>query len=295
MLSVYFPFLYQYWPYFGAALICFFASNILFQTRTSKDKARKQSGEYKTPDQLAEVNEDPTNFDESGIPSLSCLPEDLDHIPFAQKRLPVQESLKKSEEFYKIMDSRRTIRFFSPDPVPIEIIRNIIRTAGTSPSGAHTEPWTFVVVSDLDLKLKIRNIIEEEEEINYSRRMGDKWVADLKPLRTNWIKEYLTTAPHLILIFKQMYGMKNGQKCIYYYNEMSVNIATGILLAAIHYSGLVSLTSTPMNCGPAIRNLLGRPSLEKLLLLIPVGYAADDATVPDLHRKPLDEIMMEFK
>ncbi|XP_037666779.1 iodotyrosine deiodinase 1 isoform X2 [Choloepus didactylus] len=165
--------------------------------------------------------------------------------------------------------------------------------SGTAPSGAHTEPWTFVVVKDPDMKHKIREIIEEEEEINYTKRMGHRWVTDLKKLRTNWIKEYLDTAPVLILIFKQVHGFAaNGKKRVHYYNEISVSIACGILLAALQYAGLVTVTTTPLNCGPRLRVLLGRPTNEKLLMLLPVGYASQEATVPDLKRKPLDQILV---
>nr|XP_060609537.1 iodotyrosine deiodinase 1 isoform X2 [Anolis sagrei ordinatus] len=165
--------------------------------------------------------------------------------------------------------------------------------SGTSPSGAHTEPWTFVVVQDVEIKHKIREIIEEEEEINYKKRMGDRWVNDLKRLRTNWIKEYLDTAPYLILIFKQVHGMlPDGKKKTHYYNEISVSIACGILLAALQNVGLVTVTTTPLNCGPRLRVLLGRPTNEKLLMLLPVGYPSKDATVPDLTRKPLNDIMV---
>lgn len=135
------------------------------------------------------------------------------------------------------MNKRRTVRHFSTDPVPIAVIRNIIKTAGTAPSGAHTEPWTFVVVSSQDIKQKIREIIEEEEEINYKKRMGKTWTTDLKPLKTNWIKPYLTEAPYIILVFKQLYSFReDGQKKLHYYNEQSVCIAVGILLSAIHVS-----------------------------------------------------------
>ncbi|KAI4470551.1 nadph nitroreductase [Holotrichia oblita] len=166
---------------------------------------------------------------------------------------------------------------------------------GTAPSGAHTEPWIFAVIESFDIKEKIRAIIEEEEEINYKKRMGKIWTTDLKPLRTNWIKEYLTEAPYLILVFKQLYSFReNGIKKLHYYNEQSVSIAVGILLAAIHHAGLVSLTSTPLNCGPAIRKLLGRPLSEKLTILLPVGYAAEGCTVPDLKRKDLEQIMVKY-
>ncbi|XP_044304771.1 iodotyrosine deiodinase 1 isoform X2 [Varanus komodoensis] len=165
--------------------------------------------------------------------------------------------------------------------------------SGTSPSGAHTEPWTFVIVQDKEMKHKIREIIEEEEEINYKKRMGDRWVNDVKRLRTNWIKEYLDTAPYLILIFKQVHGiLPDRKKKTHYYNEISVSIACGILLAALQNVGLVTVTSTPLNCGRRLRLLLRRPANEKLLLLLPIGYPTKDATVPDLTRKPLDDIMV---
>ncbi|XP_011158582.1 iodotyrosine deiodinase 1 isoform X2 [Solenopsis invicta] len=224
-----------------------------------------------------------------------ALPRDLKHMPYHYVRKSEKELLARALEFYHITAARRTLRFFSADPVPKEVIREIIRAAGTAPSGAHTEPWTFVAISNPTTKSQIRDIVEQEEEINYKKRMGIKWTTDLSPLKTNWIKEYLTTAPYLILVFKQTYGiMPNGQKKIHYYHEISVSIACGILLTAIQYAGLVSLTSTPLNCGPAIRNLLGRPSNEKLTLLLPVGYPAEDATVPDLRRKDLSEILVEI-
>nr|CAD7459020.1 unnamed protein product [Timema tahoe] len=242
-----------------------------------------------------EKDEDNMEYEDS-IPDLtSALPQDLEHVPLEFNRLPVEESVRRSEEFFIFMNSRRTVRFFSPDTVPVDVIRNIVRAAGTAPSGAHTEPWTYVVVSDDEMKNKIREIVEEEEHINYTKRMGIKWTTDLKPFKTNWVKDYLTTAPYIILVFKQMYSFKDdGTKRIHYYNEMSVSLASGILLAAIHYAGLVALTSTPLNCGPALRALLGRPTSEKLTLLLPVGYPASDATVPDLTRKPLQEILVEI-
>ncbi|RWS15463.1 iodotyrosine deiodinase 1-like protein [Dinothrombium tinctorium] len=201
--------------------------------------------------------------------------------------------IERSASFYREMNNRRSVRHFSDEDVDIEVIENIIRTAGTSPSGAHTEPWTFVVVRDQTIKQDVRNIIEEEEEINYTKRMGKQWTKDLQPLKTSYIKEYLTTAPYLLLVFKQIYGIKdNGKRVNHYYNEISVAIATGMLLAAIQNAGLVTLTSTPLNCGPKLKALLGRPNNEKLLILLPVGYPHKDARVPDLKRKSLDNIMV---
>lgn len=220
-------------------------------------------------------------------------PDDLDHVPFIHTRLSPEESEQRSREFYHLMSHRRSIRFFSPDPVPRHVIDNVIRTAGTSPSGAHTEPWTFVAVRDPDVKQEVRAIVEAEEEINYTKRMGNQWVKDLGALRTTWVKEYLTEAPWVLLVFKQTYGLlPDGRKRNHYYNEISTALAGGLLLAAIQYAGLVTLTSTPLNCGPALRTLLQRPPNEKLLLLLPVGYPAPDASVPNLTRKPLDQIMV---
>ncbi|XP_036624396.1 iodotyrosine deiodinase 1 isoform X2 [Trichosurus vulpecula] len=219
--------------------------------------------------------------------------ENLEHIPFSSPRFPEHEMIKRSQAFYELLNQRRSVRFISDEPVPRQVIDNVIRTAGTAPSGAHTEPWSFVVVQDEEVKHKIRVIIEDEEEINYKKRMGDRWVNDLKKLRTNWIKEYLDTAPFLILIFKKIYGItSSGRKKTHYYNEISVSIACGILLAALQNAGLVTVTTTPLNCGPRLRTLLDRPVNEKLLMLLPVGYPRKDATVPNLKRKPLEEIMV---
>ncbi|ROT67757.1 putative iodotyrosine dehalogenase 1 [Penaeus vannamei] len=205
------------------------------------------------------------------------------HIPYSRPRFSAEESIKRSKEFYEMMNSRRSVRFFSSDPVPREVIENVVRTAGTSPSGAHTEPWTFAVVGDPEVKQRSRG----------RKLFRDQWVQDLKALRTSWVKEYLTEAPWLILVFKQTYGMlPDGRKRNHYYHEISTALAGGILLSAIHNAGLVTLTSTPLNCGPALRSLLDRPPNEKLLLLLPVGFPSDGATVPDLRRKPLEEIMV---
>lgn len=234
---------------------------------------------------VLQVEEDADEWQESE--------EEVEHVPFSHTRYPEKEMVRRSQEFYELLNKRRSVRFISNERVPMEVIDNVIKAAGTAPSGAHTEPWTFVVVKDPDMKHRIREIIEEEEEINYLKRMGPRWVTDLKKLRTNWIKEYLDTAPVLILIFKQVHGFAaNGKKKIHYYNEISVSIACGILLAALQNAGLVTVTTTPLNCGPRLRVLLNRPANEKLLMLLPVGYPSKEATVPDLPRKPLDQIMV---
>ncbi|XP_070162200.1 iodotyrosine deiodinase isoform X2 [Polyergus mexicanus] len=294
MFSEYVPFVTKYFYHILVAVISFVLFGQFFgwsdkRIAPSGTRAFAASDESTDPSEtvdkelLEEAEEEP------------ALPKDLKHIPYEYVRLPEKETLSRASEFYQIAAARRTLRYFSADPVPKEVIREIIRAAGTAPSGAHTEPWSFVVISNQAMKSKIRGIVEQEEEINYKKRMGVKWTTDLSPLKTDWIKEYLTIAPYLILVFKQTYGiLPNGKKKIHYYHEMSVSIACGILITAIQYAGLVTLTSTPLNCGPAIRNLLGRPSNEKLVLLLPIGYPAKDATVPDLQRKPLSEILIEI-
>ncbi|XP_029983751.1 iodotyrosine deiodinase [Sphaeramia orbicularis] len=263
---------------------------------TEKTKERTKQDFRPWVDQdLQDDTEIPGKQDDDGEWVDSHEDEDLLHVPYSPKRYPEETMLDRSQDFYNLMNQRRSVRFISPEPVPREVIDNVIRTAGTAPSGAHTEPWTFVVVSDPETKHQIRLIVEEEEEVNYRQRMGDKWVHDLAKLRTNWIKEYLDVAPYLVLIFKQTYGiLPNNKKRTHYYNEISVSISCGILLAALQNVGLVTVTSTPLNCGPQLRVLLKRPTNEKLLMLLPVGYPASDATVPDLKRKPLDEIMVDI-
>jgi len=302
-----FPFLYNYWPHLFALIVSYSCAvyfikakdqgagaepvrgNTQISARNIPVKGKKKK--YLSPDQEAEIHDDEVE-DAVGAKISSALPEDLPHVPLTTYvKYPEKEMIERSAQFYDDMNNRRTCRYYSSEPVPKEVIENIIRTAGTGPSGAHTEPWTFVAVSDQDLKASVRQLIEEEEEINYKKRMGAQWTTDLQPLKTNWEKEYLTTAPYLILVFKQAYGFNpDGTKKNHYYNEVSVAISTGLLLAAIHKAGLVTLTSTPLNCGPALRTLLGRPNNEKLMVLLPVGYPAEDCTVPDLARKPLDEI-----
>ncbi|XP_051165920.1 iodotyrosine deiodinase [Leptopilina boulardi] len=291
MISDLLPFWSKYWFYILISLFTY--SYILWMIPRVKSKLenekRKKICETETTD-----NEEEKSYlnEEDDEPALN---PNLKHIPYNYQRLSETQMRKKAQQFFEITNSRRTLRFFSSDPIPKDVIHNIIRAAGTAPSGAHTEPWTFVVITDFNIKAKIRDIVEREEEINYKKRMGEKWVTDLKFLKTNWTKEYLTTAPCLILVFKQIYGiLPNNAKRVHYYNELSVAIACGILITAIQYAGLVTLTSTPLNCGSALRFLLNRPTNEKLTLLLPVGYPADDATIPLLHRKPLSDILVEM-
>lgn len=220
--------------------------------------------------------------------------EDTEHILYNNRLSFSEEEMKeRAEEYYELMNRRRSVRQFSPKPVPREIIEHIIHTAGTSPSGAHSEPWAFVVVEDQDLKSNIRTIVEQEEYINYDRRMGDKWVQDLQFIGTNHEKQYLEDAPYIIVVFKQPYSIAStGHKQPHYYYEISTAIACGLLVSAIHYAGLVTVTTTPMNAGGQIRQLLGRPENEKVMLLLPVGYPIDEVVVPGVERKPLSEILV---
>uniref|UniRef100_A0A915HWL2 Nitroreductase domain-containing protein n=1 Tax=Romanomermis culicivorax TaxID=13658 RepID=A0A915HWL2_ROMCU len=165
----------------------------------------------------------------------------LEQIPYKIfDKFSDSEMIRRSQDFYLLMNARRSVRHFSNKDVPLEVIKNLVRTAGTSPSGAHTQPWTFVLVKNRDVKKCIRKIVEFEEEINYKQRMGEKWCNDLAKFRTNWVKPYLECAPYLILIFKQIYSVdESGNRKEHYYNEISVSIACGILLAAIQVRSLI--------------------------------------------------------
>lgn len=198
---------------------------------------------------------------------------------------------QRAQDFYRLMDQRRSVRDFSPRPVPASLIEHIIMTASTAPSGAHKQPWTFCVVSDPELKRQIRVAAEKEEYESYNGRMPDEWLADLRPLQTSWEKPFLETAPWLIIVFKKSYEPgPTGEKKNVYYAQESCGLACGFLLAALHQAGLAALTHTPspMNF---LGELLQRPVHEKPFLLIPVGFAADECWVPDLKRKPAGEVI----
>ncbi len=190
--------------------------------------------------------------------------------------------------FYEIVRQRRTVRMFSDRPVSEETIRWICASAGTAPSGANKQPWRFVAVSDPALKTRIRTGAEEEEREFYGRRAGEEWLRDLEPFGTDDNKDFLEIAPWLIVVFKMMKTDEGGQ--VYYANE-SVGIAVGLLLAAAHHAGLATLTHTPSPM-KFLGEILGRPEHERPYLLIPVGYPAAGCVVPDISRKPLDEIMV---
>ena len=185
-------------------------------------------------------------------------------ISYSPPKLSNEEMLERSQSFFEMMDERRSVREFSDEPIDIEIINNIIRTASSAPSGAHKQPWTFCVISNKALKSKIRELAENEEKISYGGRMSDTWIQDLEPLGTNWVKEFIDVAPWIIVVMRKSYDFDDqGDKTNNYYVNESVGIASGFLLAAIHQAGLVSLTHTPSPMNFLIE-ALGRPKTKTL-------------------------------
>lgn len=210
--------------------------------------------------------------------------------PLAFTRHSPEEIIRRARAFHAGMATRRTTRHFSSDPVPREAIEEAIRTAGTAPSGAHQQPWTFVAVSDPELKRRIRDAAEREEYENYHGRMPSAWLQALAPLGTDEHKSHLTDAPWLVVVFRKSYGVNaDGSKQPHYYTQESVGIAIGFFIAAVHMMGLVTLTHTPNPMG-FLSELLERPPNEKAYLILPVGYPAPDAKVPDIERLPLSAI-----
>lgn len=210
------------------------------------------------------------------------------HFP----RLTIEEQFKSVNAFYELMSRRRTIRDFSDEPVPLEIIERAIATAATAPSGANMQPWNFIVIQDTEVKKQIRIAAEHEEYESYHRRMPEKWLRRLEPLGTDEHKPFLEIAPYLIVVFRIDYLIdeETGETEPTYYSQESVGIAVGFLLAALHNAGLATLTHTPSPM-KFLNQILNRPKNEKPFVLIPVGYPASDAKVPDITRKKLDEIM----
>ena len=212
-------------------------------------------------------------------------------IPLPHYReYPIEEMKRRAADFYADMRRRRTVRQFSDRPVPREIIEDCLRAAGTAPSGANLQPWHFVVVSDPSIKKQIREAAEEEERAFYRERAPQEWLQALAPLGTDEHKPFLETAPYLIVVFLQNYGFTpEGHKIKHYYAMESVGIATGMLIAAVHNTGLASLTHTPSPMG-FLGNILNRPPNERAFLVLVVGYPAEDAEVPVITKKSLDEI-----
>ncbi|MEP3628632.1 MAG: nitroreductase family protein [Hyphomicrobiales bacterium] len=203
------------------------------------------------------------------------------------------EMVQATADFYEAMKTRRTTRDFAKRSVPRTIIENAIKAAGTAPSGANQQPWHFVAVSNADLKAKIRQAAEEEERKFYEGAAGDEWLEALKPIGTDANKPHLEDAPWLIVVFAQKWSMDDkGERAKNYYVTESVGLACGLLLTALHKAGLATLTHTP-NPMKFLTKILGREAHEKPLMIIVVGHASEDATVPRAAKikKPLDEIL----
>lgn len=215
-------------------------------------------------------------------------------IPYHPTFTPTDATLReRSQHYYHLLSTRRSIRDFSDRPVPRDVIETLVMSASTAPSGAHKQPWTFCVVGNPDLKRQIREAAEAEEFRSYSGRMSAEWLEDLAPLGTDWRKPFLETAPWLIILFRRIYETDGDRKRPNYYVMESVGLAGGFLLTAIHNAGLVALTHTPSPMD-FLTKLLDRPANEKPFLLIPVGYPADEATVPDIHRKKEDRVLVWY-
>ena len=215
-------------------------------------------------------------------------------VPYQAPTYVPDVMLRRAADYYDQLQRRRSLRTFSDRPVAKAVIEKIIMTAASAPSGAHKQPWTFCAVSSPALKMKIREAAEAEEYTNYHGRMSDEWLQDLKPFGTDEHKPFLEVAPWLLVVCKRVYEEEDeGKKNNYYVNE-SVGIATGFLLTAIHHAGLVALTHTPspMNF---LTQLLHRPANERAFLLIPVGYPAEDAVVPDIERKAVEEVVVYYE
>jgi iodotyrosine deiodinase len=205
------------------------------------------------------------------------------------ERLTSSEALARSEEHLRTMRTRRSVRRFAPDEVPHALIENALRVAASAPSGANQQPWTFVVVTDARVKRRIRTAAEHEEELLYRERATEEYRHAIEPIGTNASKPHLTEAPVLIAVFEQAWRWEDGEKRKHYYVRESVGIAVGFLLTALHLSGLAALTHAPSPMG-FLREILECPENERPFLLIPVGYPAADAEVPQLDKKSLADV-----
>lgn len=217
---------------------------------------------------------------------------DFPTIPYVRERMTSEAMISAARAFRDTLRLRRTVREFSSEPIPAEVIELALEAAASAPSGANLQPWKFVVVTDPAVKREIRIAAEKEEQENYGGRMPEEWLRALAPLQTDWHKEFLETAPVLIVIFKEDYGIApDGSRITHYYVNESVGIACGFLLAALNAAGLATLTHTPSPMG-FLREILGRPKNEKPFLLVPAGYPAEGCRVPDIAKKPLDEVRL---
>jgi len=214
-------------------------------------------------------------------------------IPYEFEAVSESEMIDRASKNYQFVNKRRSIRHFSDRDVPLEVMQNIIMSAGTAPSGAHKQPWTFCLIGNPEQKKAIREAAEKEEYENYHGRMSEEWLKDLEQFDTDWHKEFLETVPWIIVIFKKSYDMSADGKMKNYYVNESVGIACGMLINAIHNAGLATLTHTPspMNF---LHKLLDRPDNERPFLLLPVGYPANECEVPNIKRKSFEEICVMF-
>ncbi len=212
-------------------------------------------------------------------------------VPLSFERLDRGEMVARARAYADAMQRRRTVREFSADPFPPEILTEAVRAAASAPSGAHQQPWTFVIVTDPEVRQQIRDAAEAEEKKSWEGRMSAEWLAALEPLGLDWHKPHLTDAPALIVVFAQAWGQRDGDpgRVKHYYVDESVGIAVGMLLSALHLAGLATLTHTPSPMG-FLREILSRPGNEKAFLLIPLGFPAPGCRVPAIAKKSLDEV-----
>jgi iodotyrosine deiodinase len=213
-------------------------------------------------------------------------------VAYRPPHVSVEQALRTSAELRERMAQRRSVRAFSPEPVPEQLVLDAISVAATAPSGAHQQPWTFVLVTDPLVRARIRAAAEEEERRSYRGRLGEEWLAALRPLGTDEHKPHLTDAPYLVVVFQQRYYLSSdGERHKHYYVDESVGIAVGMLLTALHLSGLAALVHTPSPMR-FLSEVLNRPPNEKAFAVVPIGYPAGDAMVPDLVRKSLDQVLV---
>lgn len=218
----------------------------------------------------------------------------MEHIPFPFTRQSDEEICARAEAFFESVSQRRSCRFFSDEAIPLDAVRTAIRAAGTAPSGAHKQPWTFCLVTDATIKREIRIAAEAEEKETYAHRMSDEWREALAEIGTNWEKPFLEHAPALIIVFRRDYELlPDGQRQKNYYVQESVGLAVGTLISALAHAGIATLTHTPSPMH-FLSKILERPKNERPYLLLPVGYPSEEATVPDFSRKPLDQILVEY-
>lgn len=203
-------------------------------------------------------------------------------IAYRPPKMPIIESIERIKIDLEVAQNRRSVRMFSSEPVPREIIENAIRIAGTAPSGANRQPWHFVAINDPKMKQEIRTVAEKEEKEFYEKRAPKEWLEALEPLGTDFLKDYLTIAPWIVVVFRRDYDiLPDGRKLKNYYMTESVGIAVGFFIQALHRAGLATLTHTPAPM-TFLRDICKRPVTEKPFVLMPVGYPAEDCVVPDI-------------